>query len=472
MYKQRFRDWQLYKNDCTGLRLSRRAYTGEVAFNVPTLNNEDGGMMTILINTKTFVEVTLPQKLAAVTASLPQLGNASNEFCSLEGSADKGLAPEDIWDAFYYGLTLLRMHDYAGARKAFDRACDSARATLLAPPINMFQRLLIVLGTLRWTGFELYRQSILDYTAKLAFNLLGRHHPTAIILQQLRKGSCLEHAAEAILKCSHDLLKEELGSGHVIVLRCKRFISVILRRQKEYQSSENFIQQAISDSAAHNGFHAEETRGALQRLANLYIHQERYADAETICVEVLSRGFSSAEAQGESLDEISIRTLRNLSCLAWLRGRQYSSLEWAHHEVIAALQRWGPVQIRTILVQAGYTQVEQACSDEACARLFLDLCEPIWSFWGSAKLPGTICRAEESQSRRYCASSRPRSIPPLLALLRPQVDQSEGCDPSRSPLPTELVLCDYRRAREYLEVSTMESSFTKTTRCKIVFRDF
>lgn len=205
----------------------------------------------------------------------------------------------------------------------------------------------------------------------------------------MRRGNCLERAAEAILRCSHDVLQEELGSGHFMVLRFKRGISIVLRRRKDYQSSEQLIQQALSDSETHNGHLAEETRNLLWRLANLYTQQQRYVETERAYVEALSRGFAYAMKQGRSPDEASIRILQEISGSGQLPGRQYRSTDWARHEVNVALQRKGSVQVRAMLAQAGYAQVTRSGPDEACLRQVSDLTEVTKSVWSVAKWPGT-----------------------------------------------------------------------------------
>lgn len=139
-----------------------------------------------------------------------------------------------------------------------------------------------------------------------------------------------------------ELFEEATHSAHPDVLLIKRSLSVILRRQHDYATSESILLSAIHDSKKYNGYDCKETRRCLRRLGHLYMEQKRYSEAEAVFQRILDTAPGKSEQQ-ESWrpDEISVYTYQHLARMSNDMGDRSKCRYWFMKEMDAAIKRWG-----------------------------------------------------------------------------------------------------------------------------------
>lgn len=271
------------------------------------------------------------------------------------------------WAEFDFGLAMLEDGHADLAMTSFELGCRLARL-LLSQPSKLFVRnLVMAFGSARWARFEGFRHKLLDYLALMAQVVLGDDHPIAIILQHVATGNTLVACSEPALRAMITAFEKTSRLAHPDVLLVKRSLSVILRRQQQFSTSEKLLLQAIHDSEVQNGVNHKETRRCLRRLGHLYMQQQRWDEAETVFLRILNSApglqqaqtsaprhtFSIHTASEESLathsppsswipDEISVYTYQHLARLSSDRGDDAQTRYWFSKELAAALKRWGP----------------------------------------------------------------------------------------------------------------------------------
>lgn len=296
--------------------------------------------------------------------------------------------PQDVWSLYNSGLVLLQKRDFIAARVIFDQACEDMREVLRAKPQDFFRKIFMVLGARQWSRFDDFRRQLLNFVAGMACKALGQSHPLAIILSHLQYRKCLDCSAEPCLRYLSDI------ASHQEALLLVDSFAVVLIRQQNYERAERVLNVAIANSESVQGYSHEDTRIYLRRLANMYMHQERWAETDTVCRDILQRDEFTAgvcihddnmhydQTQTTTsvpvLKECSIRTMQDLAFLAAQRGDLTLSENWSHRAAQALLRLFTLDQLQDMLSKRGHSGLPDQDDPLACARKVLDCCSSVW----------------------------------------------------------------------------------------------
>jgi Tetratricopeptide repeat len=199
-------------------------------------------------------------------------------------------APDEIlWQKLHKGLALLEQGARESAFAALDAACQLVKEVLRSQPRLLFRGVFMVFGTSRWQSFPQVWRHLLKFFAAMALMVLGRHHPAFHVFVALHKGDTLSSSSELSLRCLLSTMQNAVGPIHPEILRTKRNLSIVLRRQEDVDESEDIMRETIATCEAQLGLVHVETLRCLRRLASLYMHHGKSINAEDLLVEVLVR---------------------------------------------------------------------------------------------------------------------------------------------------------------------------------------
>ncbi|RMZ81573.1 hypothetical protein DV737_g2485, partial [Chaetothyriales sp. CBS 132003] len=246
------------------------------------------------------------------------------------------------WSEFSFGLAMLEEGYNDLAFTSFHLGCRLAHLLLSSPSKLFIRNLIMAFGTHRWEQFESLRHQLLNYLAQMAAEVLGDEHSITIILRHCSQGNVLQQSAERALEIMIKVAEASSSPAHPDVLIIKRSLSVVLRRQKSYDKSEEILLDAINDSETINGRHAKETRRCLRRLGHLFMEQCRWEDAGAVYQRILDSAPRKSEFRDSWIpDEISVYTYQHLARMYSDMGDLANSRYWLAQELIAAIKRWG-----------------------------------------------------------------------------------------------------------------------------------
>jgi hypothetical protein len=301
--------------------------------------------------------------------------------------------PQDIWSMYNFGLVLLQKRDFVSARVIFDQACEDMQGVLRAKPQDFFRKIFMVLGARQWSRFDAFRQQLLDFVAAMASKALGQSHPLATTLSYLQYPKCLDCSAEPSLRYLSDIAPEWYGYSNQEAHLILDSLAVVLIRQQNYEHAEQVLNTAIAKSASLQGYFHEYTRIYLRRLANMYMHQERWDETEAVCQDILQRDELAARASIDEdnahsrnhtatsrfpLKESSIRTMQDLAFLAAQRDDIALSEDWLNRAAQAMLGLFTLDQLQDMLCKRGHGELLDRDDPIACARKVLDCCSSVW----------------------------------------------------------------------------------------------
>jgi hypothetical protein len=296
--------------------------------------------------------------------------------------------PQDIWSLYNSGLVLLQKRDFATARVIFDQACEDMQGVLRAKPQDFFRKIFMVLGARQWSRFDAFRQQLLDFVAAMASEALGQNHPLATTLSYLQYRNCLDCSAEPSLRYLSDIAPEWYGNSYQEAHLTLDSLAVVLIRQQNYERAELVLTTAIAKSASLHGYFHEYTRIHLRRLANMYMHQERWDETEAVCQDILQRDELAARDNAHNqnhtatsmfpLKESSIRTMQDLAFLAAQRDDIALSEDWLNRAAQAMLGLFTLDQLQEMLYKRGHSELLDQDDPIAYARKVLDCCSSVW----------------------------------------------------------------------------------------------
>lgn len=273
-------------------------------------------------------------------------GKAAQITSGLVGHCSHKSSPKQCerctWAEFDFGLAMLEDRHIDLALASFELGCRLVHLLLSSPSKLFIRNLVMAFGSTRWKPFEAFRRTLLDYMASMASLVLGDGHHITIILQHVACGDTLAASAEPALRIMLDLFRTTNHAAHPDVLLIKRSLSVILRRQRDYQGSEQILLSAIEDSKRHNGHDCKETRRCLRRLGHLCMEQGRFSEAEAVFRRILDTAPGrSVYQENWKPDEISVYTYQHLARMANDMGDNHMCRYWFMKELDAAIKRWG-----------------------------------------------------------------------------------------------------------------------------------
>lgn len=314
----------------------------------------------------------------------------------------KGSRPQGPWDLCNRSLVHLQNQDFVLAGKTLSRACEGMQDVLRSKPQDFFRKIFMVLGARGWSRFGEARQRILNFSASMSSKILGSEHPLSITLAHLQDVKCLDKSAEPSLRYLVQILPKRLGHGHQEVLLLQDSLAVILIRQERYEKAEAVLINAAAESESYHGFHHEHTRIYLRRLANMYLHQEKWAKGEETCKNILHRDELAVEAalieyENEqihshtarprpALKESSVRTMQDLAFLAAQRGDFDECEEWLQRAAHVVSRLFTLHEMQDMLSEGDCGLLPDYGDPLACARRVLDCCSPVWCC-GDKKMP-------------------------------------------------------------------------------------
>jgi len=310
--------------------------------------------------TESLTSLDLPPRRDSMCTEAAKIVAAIPGHCAHRASPDQ--CERCTWAEFDYGLEMLATGDIPSAFASFELGCRLARWLLSDPSKYFIRNLFMVFGRNRWESFESLRHRLLGYLAMMASVALGSAHPITKILENIACPGTLEESAEFALRTMLELFEKKLRPAHPDVLLLKRSLSIVLRRQGDYEVSERELQSAIHDSEVHNGVNHKETRRCLRRLAHLYMEVGRLPEAEMVCERILASAPTFISREGSQIpDEISVYTYHHLAEIANAMGNHVKCREWFSKELVAAIRRWGPSGdysaecIRAALLESSHT---------------------------------------------------------------------------------------------------------------------
>ncbi|ETN46621.1 uncharacterized protein HMPREF1541_00807 [Cyphellophora europaea CBS 101466] len=262
------------------------------------------------------------------------------------------------WAEFDFGLAMLEDGHADLAVTSFELGCRLAHLLLSQPSKLFIRNLVMAFGSSRWEKFESFRHKLLEYLALMAQVVLGDNHPITIILQNVAYGDTLVAASEFALRTMIRTFEKTTRAAHPDVLLVKRSLSVILRREQQFQVGEELLLSAIHDSETENGEDHKETRRCLRRLGHLYMQQQRWDEAEAVFMRILDSAPGKQEyAENWVPDEISVYTYQHLARMASDMGDRTKCRYWFSRELVAAIKRWGPqADYATECLQLAYNE--------------------------------------------------------------------------------------------------------------------
>ena len=276
---------------------------------------DTGCVEPVLAYTKVFCEwsTTLSSNLSDPTTD-EHLGPARrlHPFSTAYDSSTNH--PHLFWDKMYFGVNMLERNHPQVAFDSLQQGCDMVKDFLSRGPEHVFQGVFIGLGSYRWDQFQSVQDVLLSFLARMSTILLGASHLVTLLLQNLQTGDVIKRSAEFALRIMLDSFQKRLGSVHPDVLRLKRALCVVLRRQHEYRTSEAILVSAIRESEQLRGYNDGETRQCLQRLSNLYTEQARYGSAMKLTEDAIQRG--EAACGDELPDQTTIHAMHSGAIIA------------------------------------------------------------------------------------------------------------------------------------------------------------
>jgi tetratricopeptide (TPR) repeat protein len=281
-----------------------------------------------------------PHHIANAAAKAAQITSGIVGHCSHRSSPKQ--CERCSWAEFDFGLAMLEDQYTDLALTSFELGCRLAHLLLSSPSKLFIRNLIMAFGSVRWEQFEPFRGKLLEYLAVMASVVLGDKHPITIILENVACGDTLAASAEFALRIMLELFEQKTHAAHPDVLLIKRSLSVILRRQREYDISEEILLGAIQDSESYNGHDCKETRRCLRRLGHLYMEQGRYNEAEAVFQRILDTAPGKTTYQNAWIpDEISVYTYQHLARMANEMGDRSKCRFWFMRELDGAIKRWG-----------------------------------------------------------------------------------------------------------------------------------
>ena len=193
------------------------------------------------------------------------------------------------------------------------------REVLLSQPALLFRGIITVFGTARWDFFKDIWKVLLGFVARMAFYVFGHHNPAFQILKTLyRDNETFWSSSEHSLQCLLQALGISFQPLHPEVLRTKRDLTIVLRRQEEQDSAEQTMRQIITDCESGLGLVHVETLRCLRHLAGLYLHRGKYDEAEELLTEALRRAGRPDNTAGPITDDTDtfIHAHRDLALIA------------------------------------------------------------------------------------------------------------------------------------------------------------
>ena len=274
------------------------------------------------------------------------------------------------WAEFDYGLAMLEQGFYADAVASFELGCRLFDLLLSRPSKLFIRNLINAFGSLRWEDFPDSRKGLLQYLADMATVILGGHHSITIILHNLTCGNILAAIAEPALKTMIEIFEKDLHPADPDVLLIKRSLSVVLRRQQNFDKAESILKNAIEVSTVYLGTETKETRRCLRRLGHLYMQQGFWERARQVYLEILC---TASIKNDWPPDEISVYTYHHLTQMAQAMGDQKMTRFWFYQELMAAIKRWGPTGDYTVeCLQVAYIDTPAEVLDEV-VKMYPDI---------------------------------------------------------------------------------------------------
>ncbi len=232
-------------------------------------------------------------------------GNTSSSIPTLQFMNSTSLPPDELlWQNTYKGLALLEQGAKNEAFGMLNAACQLARPVLLSQPRLIFRAIFMVFGTTRWQRFKDVWRALLRFLAAMASTVLQENHPISCGFRALCENeAALDSSAELTLRQLLWSLETRLSPVHPEILRTRRNLAVVLRRQSELDESEDVMRRTVTTCEEQLGFVHVETLRCLRRLASLYMHHGRLEQAEELFIEALRRAGRPDNTCGPTTDD-------------------------------------------------------------------------------------------------------------------------------------------------------------------------
>ena len=314
----------------------------------PWSSSRPGSVTEVLLNVRHFSESWVAGSSSSHQHVIPDadaraamITSQHSRHCSHKASTVQ--CERCTWAEFDYGLAMLEQGMYADAVASFELGCRLFNLLLSRPSKLFIRNLINAFGSLRWADFPDSRKGLLRYLADMATVILCGHHPITIILHNMTCSNILAAASEPALQIMIDIFERDSHAADPDVLLIKRSLSVVLRRQQEFDKAEKILKTAIQVSTTYLGAEAKETRRCLRRLGHLYMQQSMWQKAKQIYHQILRTApVTDGNNNDWPPDEISVYTYHHLTQMAQAMGDQQMTRFWFYQELVAAIKRWGP----------------------------------------------------------------------------------------------------------------------------------
>ena len=341
----------------------------------PWSSSRPGSIKEVLLNVRYFSESWVTSAGSSHQHVIPDadaraamITSEHSRHCSHKASTVQ--CERCTWAEFDYGLAMLEQGLYADAVASFELGCRLFNLLLSRPSKLFIRNLINAFGSMRWEDFPDSRKGLLQYLADMATVILRGHHPITVILHNMTCGNILAAVAEPALQTMIEIFEDDSHTADPDVLLMKRTLSVVLRRQEDFDKAESILKDAIEASTVYHGTEAKETRRCLRRLGHLYMQQRVWEKARQVYLEILCTAPVKDHNHGDwPPDEISVYTYHHLTQMAQAMGDQNMTRFWFYQELMAAIKRWGPTGDYTVeCLQVAYIDTPAQVLDKVVMK--------------------------------------------------------------------------------------------------------
>ena len=208
-----------------------------------------------------------------------------------------------------------------------NEACANVKVLFHEQPYQFINQLMAEFFQPTWSDFTQVKSAILGFISRMASHLLNRDHPLSRALQLMQNGDILTQSTPVAIGLASVAVQRYLGSARSETWQVNFDTVTSLLEIYETPSAESRCVDMIIQARQKNHCPAWIERYALEKLAWMRWRQEKYDEAELLCLVVL---WQSIQAKGTPIPHGSGRDACQILGELCLDRRDYEGAEIWH----------------------------------------------------------------------------------------------------------------------------------------------
>ncbi|KAL9096632.1 MAG: hypothetical protein Q9165_001119 [Trypethelium subeluteriae] len=232
-----------------------------------------------------------------------------------------------------------------GLRLLKKLTADDATNTLDQSTSTIIIELLSTLSPVNTTSCSYIRKGILEHLSSLARDQLPRDHPIALVINVLKNDNDDKYVSLRALTFIAERLRTTLGAAHELTQLATKRLSALLRRSGDHSEALRVTRSGVRAIRATVGPGSLAERLLLRQLAHVYMDQEDWASALSVCFDVV--GHQQLDLPNPDPlyhDECAVYTMEDIAKTCECVGNLEQAVAWLKQARISGGMVWGRTQ--------------------------------------------------------------------------------------------------------------------------------